>query len=499
MRGWLLAALILTLTLSGCIGIQEINPFQAEPQPIDDETPEIPTDGPNVVIAVIDTGINVYHQEFHAPDRWDTHQAEPQTLTETPILQDTLQDIEPIPLTLDNDDWDATIEEDWDATIEEDWDTLMSLKKETLYTFPGTKVLGAISFIDQPDDWPLILDRPGHYTHGTMTASRAVGETVSIPADNPNIWLVKVQGFTTKALDWTAEQDWIDIVSISAGLSPLTTLPGAPNALDQGAIEAYQNLANEKPFFASSGNGVGNTATAGYPVWLRGASGAPDAISVGATDNDHMTQWHNQDPYIAADGCRNPAAPADTTHEIANNGGGTSSATPFSAGGAALMLLEARTLLDDDTVGPTLDMTRTMPEDAWDSQNPRDAQVILAQGEAPPSEGPLKDGVFTMRDFKNTLYRTALQTPIETESDGDHCPNSALPPEAIPKDSRFPFIGYGEVNAQSIQAAIDVLHGDSPLPDRPMDDWHYERAHASKQTFVNNNPTLPSAPPVPSS
>lgn len=488
MRGWLLAALTLTLSMAGCIGIEEVNPFQAET--VDGDAPEIPGDGPNVVIAVIDTGINVYHQEFQAPDRWETpDQTGSDTLPQPPIPHDGIQNAAPIPLTLDNDDWDAT--------VDEDWDTLMSLEKETLYTFPGTKILGAISFMDQSDDWPLILDRPGSYTHGTMTASRAVGETVSIPSDNPNIWLVQVQGFNTDALEWVAEQDWIDLASISAGLSPLATLPAAPNALDNGAIETYQALAHEKPFFASSGNGVANAGAAGYPVWLRGSSGAPDVISVGATDNDHIAQWHNQDPYIAADGCSNPAAPADTTTEVTNSGGGTSSATPFSAGGGATILLEARQLLNDDDIGPRFDDARTMPQDAWDSQNPQDANVILAQGDAPTDEGPLADGVFTLREFKDTLYHTALETPVETESDGDHCPNSALPPEPIPEDARFPWIGYGEVNHESIGNAIDVLHGDAPLPDRPIDDWHYERAHAAKESFANQNPTLPTPPPTP--
>lgn len=495
MRGWLLGVLIVAVGVAGCIGADDLNPFGNEPVEVEEEeAPEVPTEEPAVVIAVIDTGINFYHEEYQAPDRWTAEDpGENATAQEDDadlarVHEELGLGADAVPLTLD--------EGDWDQAVEEDWEGLMEMERETLYTFPGTKILGAISFNDQPDDWPLILDRPGSYTHGTMTTSRAVGNTVSIGGDDPGIWLVKVQGFDTAALEWVAQQDWIDIASISAGLSPLAIFPAAPNALDEGAIETYQELAREKPFFASSGNGVANVGAAGYPSWLRGASGAPDVVSVGATDNDHMTQWHNQDPYIAADGCSNPAAPADTTDEVTNSGGGTSSATPFSAGGGAAMLLEARRMLNDTEIGPRFDEDRTRPDDAWDSQNSRDAQVILAEGDPPVDEGPLADGVFTMREFKDVLYHTALETPVETDSDGEHCANGALPPDAVPENARFPFIGYGEVNALSIEHALDVLSGDEPLPDRPLDDWHYERAHSHKQTFVTEDPAAPGTPPV---
>ncbi len=471
------------VALAGCIGIDDLDPLSAEP--IEDEPP-LPEDGSHVVVAVIDTGTNPYHEEFHDPDRW----TDPSTPTSeapspsTPALDKLHEPLQDVTLSLENDDWETA--------VEDDWETLTRLEEETLYTFPGTKILGAISFMEPPDDWPLILDRPGEYTHGTMTSSRAVADTISIGGDDPGIWLVMVQGFTTDAVEWTAQQDWIDIVSISAGLSPYTTFPAAPNAMDQGAIDAYQDLASQKPFFASSGNGIANAGAAGYPVWLRGSSGAPDAISVGATDNDHLTQWHNQDPYIAADGCSNPAVQPDSTTEIDNTGGGTSSATPYSAGGGAAMLLEARRLLDDNHVGPRTDANLTPPDGAWDSQNPTDATVILAHGDAPTDEGPLADGTFTLREFKDVLYHTALPTPTETPSDGDRCVNSALPPDAVPQDQRFPFLGYGEINQPSIQHALEVLRGDQPLPDRPTADWHYERAHSHKATLVDQDPTLPS-------
>jgi hypothetical protein len=32
------------------------------------------------------------------------------------------------------------------------------------------------------------------------------------------------------------------------------------------------------------------------------------------------------------------------------------------------------------------------------------------------------------------------------------------------------------------------------LPERSTDDWHYERAHSHKQTFVTGEPTLLPAP-----
>jgi hypothetical protein len=475
--------LLVSAGLTGCIGSEDVAESSVEPV---DDRPKRPTEDPGVVVAVVDSGINLYHAECQAPDRWPDANAtsSPSSASKPAMLERAPVDPTSVELTRDVSTWEKALERD-EKRLEE-------LETEQLYTFPATKILGGISFDEPNGDWPVLLDRPGG--HGTMTSSRAVGNTVSVGGADPGIWLVMVQGFNVDSIEWAAQQDWIDMISVSSGLSLGGLAPGAANVIAQDAIDAFHHASHEKPLFASTGNGVANVGMAGFPSWLRGASGVPDAVSVGATDNGNLAQWDNQDSYVAADGCGNPAARADSLDEVGNHGGGTSSATPFSAGAAANMLLEARRMLNDTTIGPHVDDNRSAPSDAWDSGYEADANVVLAEGEADGIEtGPLADGVFTMREFKDVLYHTALVTPTEDASDGEECgaarngnPFGAgyVDAETVPKDARFPSQGYGEVNANSTQAAIDVLEGDQPIPERPGDDEQYERAHSMKETFV---------------
>lgn len=443
--------------------------------------PPFVAERPSVVIAVIDTGINFYHSEYRLANATSPLSvATDETLAKlgVPARLD-------VPLSLDV--------SDWDAAVEKDMDRLMEMEPRTLYTFPGTRILGAISFQERADDWPVILDHPERYTHGTMTTSRAIGNTVSIGGAEPDIYLVMVQGFTTEALRWVADQEWIDIASISAGLSPFGTVPGVPLAVEKAglsdAIQAYNELSHRKPFFASTGNGVMNAGILGFPSWARGSSGVPDVLSVGANANDQMSQWPNQDPYISADGCANPAADPDDTESVSNNGGGTSSATPFSAGGGAKLLLEARRILQDTHIGPRVDESLT--EEGWSSQRPADATIVLAKGEAGlVAEGPLADGVFTLTEFKQTMYLTALPVPTDDESDGEPCViigAGGFPGgELLPTSARFPIHGYGEINRASIEAAVAVIKGEAPMPERPEDDAQYAAARERKMTFVGD-------------
>lgn len=464
-----------SLLLAGCV-----NPAAQIEQA---STPPIVPERPSVVLAVIDTGMNFYHSEYRLGNLSSPLAvASDDTLAKLGVPQ-----ILDVSLSLDVTEWDAAVEKDMDA--------LMAMEPRTLYTFPGTRILGAISFEERADDWPVILDHPERYTHGTMTTSRAIGNTVSIGGAEPDIYLVIVQGFNLESLRWVADQEWIDMASISAGISPYGIVPGVPLVLDktelmgEGAIPTYNYLSHRKPFFASTGNGIGNAGTVGYPSWSRGSSGVPDVLSVGANNNDEMSHWHNQDGYISADGCANPAADPASTEDVTNSGGGTSSATPFSAGGGAKLLLEARRILNDDHIGARVgDPAPTA--DGWSSGRAEDDAIILAQGEAGlVADGPLADGIFTLTELKQTMYLTALAVPTDDESDGDKCnPLAGGFPggENLPAAARFPIHGYGEINHASIEAAIAVLKGDAPMPARPDDDAAYAMARERKMMTVGD-------------
>lgn len=427
----------------------------------------VPPPRPRVVVAVVDSDLNFYHAEF---------------AREGPGVLIPGVAMHPIELTLGAGDRAAAEKADHGM--------LMGMETGKLYAFPGTKV-AAISFVSKDGDWPLVLNKRGTFSHGTMTASRATGNTVSLLAGEPDVDLVFVQGISADAVRWAAEQPWIDVISVSSSASAVTIAPGAGNALDGDVIEAFVEASHRKPLFLSVGNGVGNAGVAGFPSWLRGASGAADAISVGANDNDYYAHWANQDPYVSADGCANPVAADDETSGVQNTGGGTSSATPFAAGGGARLILEARRLLGDLQTGPR---ETGAAASGWDSLAPADATVALAVGPAGlVATGPLVDGVFTLRELKDVLYHTALALPTSDATDGEACATSGhagnayfviATAESVPAPARFAAFGYGEVNVASVEAGMLVLRGSADLPVRADDDLHYARAHAMKSTLV---------------
>ncbi len=447
----LVVHLLIVAGLAGCLT------DDASPDSDDSRLEPPASDKKHVVVAVIDTGVNPYHAEF--AEQYDERDP-------ADYIEGYPEDVEVLRLSEWDDDG-ATNRAGADA---EEWD---DTRPGVLYRYEGTKIIGHISFSGA---------LPGS-GHGTMTASRATGNTIS--AGGPDVRLVMVQGFTIEAIDWVAGQDWIDMVSISSGISIGGVAPGAANAENQAGIEAFQRAAHVKPFFASSGNGVGNAGVLGFPTWLRGPSGAPDVISVGANENGDMAVWHNWQPYIVGDGCNNPSAQDNTAEEVDDTGGGTSSATPYSAGTGAALLLEARRLLDDDHVGVRWSEDAVPSWSDWDSLSEADAHIVLAEGDGSAiEEGPLADGVSTAQEFKDVLYHTALADGTEDDSDGAQaCTTTAAgvtDDGDVPMEARVVFQGYGEVNVLSLDAAREVLQGAS-LPERPDEDAAYQDAHFLRQ------------------
>ncbi|MGB0652022.1 MAG: S8 family serine peptidase [Thermoplasmatota archaeon] len=470
MRILLLASLLVAAGLAGCLGGDDGSPTTDDTDrglhPHRD--PTHPDFQPNVVVAVLDSGVNPYHSEF--AEHYE-HGDPASYIPNYPGAE-----------VLDLSDWEAP----GDGFNHDNKDTAIwgATEPDTLYRVNNSKIVGLISITGSGD--PSIGTGAGLLPgggHGTMTASRAVGNTVSVGGEK--IRVVVVVGITLESVQWVAEQEWIDMVSISSGASLGIFAPGAANALSPNMMQAYQALAEAKPFFASSGNGVGNTGTAGFPTWLRGPSGIPDAISVGANENGDMAIWHNWQPYVVADGCANPAAEDESADEVTDTGGGTSSAAPYSAGTGAEILWQARYLLGDTHVGPRYADAPVASWNAWDSLAPGDASVILAAGDPALrgiTDGPLADGVFTLQEFKDVLYHTALPDGTDDDSDGANpCTVTArgiTDDGGVPMDVRAQFQGYGELNNASAEAATAVLTGETPLPTATEADAWYERFHA---------------------
>ncbi len=432
----LVAALMLTIGFAGCI---------SDPEPSLDES-NLDSDGfmPRVVVAVVDTGIMPYHEEFRQIRAGEDGTAHPAT-----YLSNYPQDAQAIPITLG---LNSTTSDDFLEHDKALWDETM---QDTLYWIPGTKFVGFIG---------IGSDLPGG-GHGSMTSSRAGGNTISI--GNEEVLLVHVRAPLSFELDadgdtnegratrWAADQPWIDIQSHSWGNFAACSDLAADAAW--GWSEAFKYARDKQPVFVAAANGHANAGLLGYPSQCQSNNPA-GVITVGGTDNGGYTRWANWFPAVSADSCANPAINESTTDEISNTGGGTSSATPFAAGGAAKIILEARRVFHDPNVGV------------------RDGVLAaIHEGGTVPEKGPLSDGQFTMDELKSVLFHTALNPPTVDESDGDACLSQVSIPEGTPSDVLFPFIGYGEVNGASIQVAIDVLLGLADEPVRPSDDEAYAR------------------------
>ncbi len=420
---------------------------------------------PRVVVAILDTGTNVYHDEFRQIREGEDPDAHPST-----YLDGYPTEVEALPVTLYIHN-NTTNDREFELThyMEEDKEIWENATQETLYHVPGTKFVGLIGFGKNP---------PGS-GHGSMTSSRAGGNNISIPG--AEVLLVHVvaplalstsieEDAQARATRWMADQPWIDIQSHSWGMP--ATCAGIATQHAWGWAEAFKYARDKQLVMVAAGNGHGNTGlTPGYPSQCQDNGGVAGVVTVGATDNDGYTTWGNWFPAVAGDGCNNPAIRESTINETSNNGGGTSSATPFAAGGAASLVLEARRMFRDPMVGIHDGVVAT-----------------LQQGGTTPEKGPLADGIFTMDELKDVLFHTAISPPTEEESDGDPCnfasqrvgTSGENPSDPV---NLFPFIGYGEVNGHSIDHGIEVLRGVADLPERPQEDELYERDQEARRTF----------------
>ncbi len=469
MRG-LVLAMFLMLAFAGCVSEQQ-----------DSEDPleaDVDTDGdgmsdadelaigddpftpfmPRVVVAVVDTGIMPYHDEFRLTRAGEDPSAHPSTYLEGfPATTRSLN------ISLDLADPEEPGERELRAGQYREADEALweSTKRDTLYHLPGTKFVGVIG---------IGANLPGG-GHGSMTSSRAGGNTISVGGDEVLLVHVRVplafeldaDGETNegRATRWAADQPWIDIQSHSWGNFVACSDVAANHAW--GWAEAFKYARDKQPVFVAAANGHANAGALGYPSQCQSNNPA-GVITVGGTDNGGYARWANWWPAISADGCANPAVSESDISKIQNTGGGTSSATPFAAGVAAKVVLEARRTFRDPGVG------------VHDG-----VMASLHPGGTAPETGPLADGDLTIDELKDVLFHTALSPPTIDPSDGDACQSRVPIPEGTSGAQLFPFIGYGEVNNKSGHHAIQVLMGEADMPARPEEDDLYARDQQARR------------------
>lgn len=202
MRRLILALVTLSTWLGGCLGVG------ADPAP---SATDLEHARPTVV-ALLDSGINPYHVAFGASDDRVGRLA-----SEVGAHTLHLSSSGSFPERLEK---DAPV---WDA-----------LQVGQLYAFTGTRVL-AISFgstLEEP-----VLDTVGALGHGTGTAALVAREApdvliLSVQIDGALCDVSDPLGYCpitpawSEAMDWVAQQDWIDVVSVSLAIHGNPPLPG---------------------------------------------------------------------------------------------------------------------------------------------------------------------------------------------------------------------------------------------------------------------------------
>lgn len=318
-----------------------------------------------VVVAVIDSGISPYHRDFLGsqmpqalnddptddlplntpPDKWLKGFPSPKTFSS----------YEGLKLSLPENDENANLA----ALKKKDaaqWAKIKNSGPSSLnyYWFPGTKVIGGISF-DYEEKVSSAVDQnpaegykyePVYGTgHGLGTSSVSTG---NIFGTCPECLIVHITaGDTTateRALAWAESQPWIDVVSNSYGLQTIPT-GAVRDGLYGGPVE-QQKKASERgqTIVFSAGNGIENGFAVPFSTLTSSVKGPDWVVTVGATAPTGTAQYtgSGKPVDVAGIGSGYPSAYNATTASGGEKFSGTSNAAPTIAGTYARGLYLAR-------------------------------------------------------------------------------------------------------------------------------------------------------------
>ncbi|MGH2749024.1 MAG: S8 family serine peptidase, partial [Actinomycetota bacterium] len=264
---------------------------------------------PRVVVAVVDTGINPYHEFFHAGGSLYKRSA-PSGVTRQVLRELGIDKDHVIRLTRTG---------NFEADFKKDSAQFDNIKKGEPYWFEGTNVIG-ISFQDERRLRPDGNASP----HG-------IGTSGAVLAANPDAIVVAVEGINNESEEWAFTHPAVDIVSTSYG--PVTSIPTL-NHLSFSYTGVVQNgkvhlgAAANDPTWASLDETSGPWWTVGIAGYQEGTTEGRQLMS--ANFPDFVGDFTQDLPY-----CR--SCEKDT-----QSVSGTSFATPRSAGTFSKVLLEAR-------------------------------------------------------------------------------------------------------------------------------------------------------------
>lgn len=420
------------------------------------------------VIALIDTGINPYHEEFRGTGSFDEHPAW--------FVDGYPHGAEALPLTFDA----ATYAEAKAA----DADVWAGVKGNTLYYVPGTRIAGMICVGGCRN-----LDEGGH---GTGTASLAAGATLG---EAPESLIVSVTGDIFGGARWAARQGWIDVISMSLGLwaggptvginDPVSggtgnpyvpfSMPGAQKTAYDSGKRWFSGSAGGAAAWANTGPATGGAVPVEYGTNVPSPnggqssfSGTPWTFAVEPYWPDNEQTWRNQGypPDMVANGWDLIAA-SGASLTGTNSFGHASGATPQPAGMYARIVMEARKALGSSQEGPVDGVLAT-----------------AGVGASLPAAGPLADGVFTIDEAEAVLLHS-LEQVNTVESVQEH----GFSQEAFDRSmvtapgAEYVTQGWGLLTDDARALALDVLAGTTPMPFRPQDDAAYAAVFTARLAF----------------
>lgn len=310
---------LLTGVMSGCMGPASTEVAGTKSERITTGTVHRP-----VVVAMLDSGTNPYHQVFATNDSpWD---------------KVDFGGLAPIPLTMSS---SGT----YDERVEHDASTWSSVQPATLYGFQGTRLMG-ISISHPPQQLPML----DYLDHGSLTSGLVANSS-------PDSVIVMVQinsqycvgrsdclldPSVADGMEWIAAQPWIDVVTHSVGL--VTNFPD-PEALHPEArrfVDATKRAADGgKILVGAAGNSVAPPA-AGY------TAGPPWMISVGGIQPVNKGEAPYASRLVDVVANYSGEAPAGDDTNSSEWSSGTSFAAPVVAGTLAQAIAIVRAQLEHD-------------------------------------------------------------------------------------------------------------------------------------------------------
>lgn len=400
-----------------------------------------------VVVAVSDTGLNPYHQDFRAStfkdarilaltNNFTKHPSEYIAGYPTTAPAKTLTFGQPFAPGKFHPAADAA-----------QW-TKGAMPLNKLHWIPGTKIVAAVDTGDSqpvngaPDAVPF-LDEDGH---GTASASVAVGNLYGYCS---TCLLAFGENFNSDGFYYNFP--WVDLASNSFG--------SAGNIGFAGLIDASQPKANaERGQIAlyAAGNGNENAFVTPQQTYTAENLGADWLVRVGAVDKRDrkpivgtgkpvdISSWGIGGGDKTLPAASNTSPGGVTTHS------GTSAATPYSSGVFGTVLGQVRELLGDRSPG----------------QKNTTGNGIIAKGTPVPGSTYLGDGILTRAELVETVFKTARH-----DINGD---SIGYPVSTPNNPHQYVVEGYGIVEPESGARALDVLTGKAPLPLRPAEDDFFE-------------------------